>query len=367
MMKGEKFIRYIDVYVPIEACTLRCEYCYITCHRKFNNKIPEFQYDVTTWKKAFDQKRWGGRLLVNFCAGGETLISPIMIDYIRATLEQGHYVMIVTNGTIDSAFEKIAEFPKEFVKRMFFKFSYHYLQLVKRKLTDRFFNNIRKMRDAGASFTLEVTPHDELIPYIEDVKSLAIKELGAYPHVTVARNEQYMHDLPILTSLSREDYKNIWSSFDSQLFDFKLSIFNQKRREFCHAGVWTFVLNMGNGILKQCYCSHYEQNILDDPEKQINFFPIGHCCIEPHCFNGHSQLSFGNIVNFKTPTYASMRNRKCIDETEWINETFKEVFSVKLYEQNPPLSVFFKIKSDIRWKSLEMRKKIKKLIKKYCE
>ena len=36
------------------------------------------------------------------------------------------------------------------------------------------------MRDAGASFTVEVTPHDELIPQIESIKELVYREVGAW-------------------------------------------------------------------------------------------------------------------------------------------------------------------------------------------
>lgn len=360
----ENFVRYIDVYVPIESCTLRCPYCYITCHRKFNNEVPEFPYDVATWKRALNPSRWGGKMLINFCAGGETLIAPVMVDYILATLELGHYVMIVTNGTVDRAFGRIANFPSEYKERIFFKFSYHYLQLIERNLTDRFFNNIRKMRNAGCSFTLELTPHDELIPYLDELKSLAVKELGAWPHVTVARNEQYMHDLPILTSMSRDDYKKIWSTFDSELFDFKLSIFNQKRHEFCNAGAWTLRLNMHTGILDQCYCSHFKQNIFSDCNKPIKFLPIGHFCTEPHCFNGHSQLGFGAISELEVPTYTKMRNRKSMDGTEWLTPRMKEIMSTKLYEVHKTPNRVERICFDINVASCIIRRKWRTLLKK---
>ena len=37
---------------------------------------------------------------------------------------------------------------------------------------DIFFKNISLVRDAGASFTVEVTPNDEYIPYIRDIKEV---------------------------------------------------------------------------------------------------------------------------------------------------------------------------------------------------
>lgn len=358
----EPIKHFIDVLVPITSCTLRCPYCYITHHRLFDNKLPTFKYDVATWKQAFAKERWGGICLVNFCAAGETLLAPEMVDYIRVTLEQGHYVMVVTNATVDKAFERmLAEYSPELFKHLFFKFSYHYLQLTARKLTDRFFGNIRKMRDAGASFTLEVTPHDELIPYIDELKSLAIKEVGAIPHVTVARNEHFMDELPILTNLPREEYKRVWEQFDSKLFDFKLSIFNEPRKEFCNAGLWLHYLDMMSGSLFGCYNQPFRQNILADPCAPLELHAIGHWCRMPHCFNGHTWLGFGAVAGYKTPTYAEMRNRKCEDGTEWLQPEMKHVFETRLWQTNKPLNTCQKLRADAFTFGLLLRNKFSSL------
>lgn len=339
----DKLKRFIDIYVPVEACTLRCHYCYITHHRLFANKLPKFKYDVETFRKALSKKRLGGTCLLNFCGGGETLLPPEMPSYIKAVLEEGHYVMVVTNATIDKAFDEISKFPKELLNRLFFKFSYHYLQLKERNWFNKFFNNIRKVRDAGASFTLEATPSDELIPYIQEMQDLAIKEVGAVCHVTVARDEHNMSKLNILTQMNREEYKKTWSVFNSNLFDYKFSIFGEPRKEFCHAGDWTLSLDMGNGMLSQCYKGLYSQNIMDDIEKPITFKPIGCHCQQPHCFNGHAWIVLGTIPNLKAPTYADLRNRVCNNGTEWLKPQMKEFLSQKLYENNEEYSALKKI------------------------
>lgn len=334
----DKLKRFIDIYVPVEACTLRCHYCYITHHRLFANKLPKFKYDVKTFRKGLSKERLGGTCLLNFCGGGETLLPPELPQYLKAVLEEGHYVMVVTNATIDRAFNEISQFPKELLDRLFFKFSYHYLQLKERKLFNKFFNNIRKVRDAGASFTLEVTPSDELIPYIDELKELAQKEVGAIPHITVARDEHDMSSLNILTKMNKEEYANTWGAFNSKLFEYKFSIFNKKRNEFCHAGDWTLNLDMGSGILRQCYKSLYNQNIFDDIEKPINFKPIGCNCLQPHCFNGHAWLALGTIPELVTPTYAELRNRICENGSEWLKPRMKDFMNQKLYENNEEYS-----------------------------
>ena len=80
------FKRFIDVQVPINTCTLRCTYCYVTHHKLFSQALPKFKYSAEQWKRAFAPERWGGVCMVNFCAAGETLLAPEMSDYIRVIL-----------------------------------------------------------------------------------------------------------------------------------------------------------------------------------------------------------------------------------------------------------------------------------------
>lgn len=182
-----KLKRFIDVYIPTETCNLRCHYCYIAQNRKFNSKIAKLKYSPNEVRQALSIKRLGGTCIFNFCAGGETLIAEEIIDVIRELLEEGHYVMIVTNGTLTKRFEKISEFPSELMKRLFFKFSFHYLELLRLNILNNFFDNIEMMKNAGASFTVEITPSDELVEHIDDIKNVCEEKLGTLCHVTVGR------------------------------------------------------------------------------------------------------------------------------------------------------------------------------------
>lgn len=249
----DKIKRYIECYIPVTTCNLRCPYCYITQHRLFEGSLPTFQYSPKQVRQALSKERLGGICLINLCAGGETLLAKEVVDYTKELLLEGHYVMIVTNGTISKRFREFAEFPVELTKHLFFKFSYHYLEFKKRNLFDVFFNNIKTVRDAGCSFTLELTPSDEAIQYIDDIKELAIKELGAPNHITIARDEKTEEELPMMTTLPKEEYINTWKIFDSNLFNFKLDIFEEKRTEFCYAGDWSIYINLASGEMKQCY------------------------------------------------------------------------------------------------------------------
>lgn len=44
-----------------------------------------------------------------------------MTEYIRVLLENGHYLMVVTNGTVSKRFDEIAVLPPDLLKRLFFR------------------------------------------------------------------------------------------------------------------------------------------------------------------------------------------------------------------------------------------------------
>jgi hypothetical protein len=155
---------------------------------------------------------------------------------------------------------------------------------------------------------------------------------GALCHVTVARNNA-IKELPILTSLSKEDYKNTWSVFRSPLFDYKLSVFNVRQTGYCYGGVLTATMNLATGDLRQCYQGNFIQNIYENPKTPIKWSPIGQDgCPEQHCFNAHAFLTFGAIpeLNNSTPTYADMRNRICADGSQWLTPNMKKIMGQKL-------------------------------------
>lgn len=333
----ESLKRFIDCFIPTETCNLRCHYCYIAQKRKFNNKLVSFSHSKETIRKALSKKRLGGVCLLNLCAGGETLLAEEVLDVVYELLEEGHFVMVVTNGTITKRFEEIATWPSELLQHLFLKFSFHYFEMKRLDWMERFFDNVNLMKKNAVSFTVEITPSDELIPYIEDVKSICMRHLGALCHVTIARDDR-TNGIDILSNYSFEEYKKIWNDFNSELFQFKSEIFYKKRKEFCYAGEWSAYLNLETGALKQCYCGKELDNIYDDLDRAIKFETVGFNCSLPHCYNGHAFLTLGNIPELTTPTYAQTRNRVCEDGSEWLSDDMKEFMSHKLNENNKEYS-----------------------------
>ena len=201
---------------------------------------------------------------------------------------------------------------------------------------DKFFDNVRAIHEAGASFTLELMAYDGIERDLEDIKRVCIENAGAICQATIGRNEH--KDAGLLSSHSKEDYTEIWKSLDSPMMKFKLEMLGVKRKEFCYAGAWSLFVNLYTGEAQPCYWQPYNQNILEDLSKPIRFDPVGHSCSQPFCINAHAHLTWGLIPELTTPTYDTMRNRVMNNGDEWLSTECKRFFQTKLYNSNKQYS-----------------------------
>lgn len=326
-----KIKRLLAINVPIKNCNLSCEYCYISALKESEKGVAKFNFSPEHVGKCLSKERLGGICIINLTGGGETLIPKEMPQYIYQLLKQGHYLEVVTNGTLTERFNEISMFPKEFLKRLEFKFSFHYLELKRKGLLEKYFTNVKKMRNNGCSFTIELMPYDNLIQEIPNIIELCKEELGAVCQITVGRND--LKNRELLTDLSIEEYKKIWSVFESNMFNFKMDIFQKKIKNFCYAGLYSLYIDLGTGMTKPCYGQPNNQNIFENINRKIKFEPVGKHCKQPYCYNGHAFLTLGMVPELKTPTYSDIRNRICQDKTEWLQKDLKEAFSQKLVTQ----------------------------------
>lgn len=326
--------------------------------------MPVFKHDADRIGRALSIERLGGVSLINICGEGETLLPPEIVGIIRSLLECGHYVMVVTNGTVSKRFDEIADISANCLDRLLIKFSFHYSELLRKGWIDAFFSNVWKIKSAGASISVELTPCDDLVPHIADILLLCKKRVGAPCHVTVARDERDPA-LPILTRYPRADYESIWGRFQSDLFGFKMNVFGQKRNEFCYAGLWSGVLDLVTGQLKQCYSGSKLQNIFEDTECPIRFTPLGPHCQQPHCYNAHAFMTLGVIPSVACPRFAEMRNRICDDGSEWLRPAMKDFLGGRLADENPAASWMERQRCEMRnaWRKSGVYSKCQSLLK----
>ena len=325
-----KIKRFIECLIPITTCNLRCSYCYVMQRNNRCNKIAKLNYSPEQIGNSLTTKRLGGICYFSICGAGETTLQPELKDIVYNILKQGHYVNITTNGTLTNKLKDIVKTSKEYISHLHFSFSLHYLELKKNNLLSTFFDNVRMVRDEGASILVQINLCDEYIPYITEINDLCIKELGFKPHAIITRMEnKNLEKIKLHTNLSEKEYIEIGKKFNSKLFDFYIKNFNVKRKEFCYAGDWSFVLNLSTGIMRRCYKSYFCQNIFKDPNKKIKFLAIGNNCNSPYCMNCTHFMSLGGIPNLKTPTYYNLRSR---DKN--YNEETKKFLSSKLKDNN---------------------------------
>ena len=341
-MKNEiKINKLILCYIPIYNCNFRCEYCIVSQTDDWTGKETYFKYPVEHIIKALSKERLGGTCYINLTAQGETLLYEDIVPLISGLLDEGHFIEIVTNGLIKKRIDEILGLPESYRDRIFFKISYHYEQIKKKGVNSLFWDNVKCIKESKCSFTLELMPYDELDSYIEDIKEQCIKNLGAYCHLTVGRNDKDISK-GLLTKKTREDYEKTWRVFDSDMFDLKMRLYGVKRREFCYAGAWSLLVDISNGEASQCYGRMNTQNIFKDLDKPIKCRPVGCSCRQPFCFNGHAHIAWGIIPNLDAPMYYTIRNRQCVDGTNWVKNDCSKLFVQKLRDNNNEYSLIEK-------------------------
>ena len=337
MKKMDKPNRFLECQFPVTICNLECPYCYSIQEKRRKMQKAELKYSPKHIAKALRKERLGGVCWINICGAGETLIQDEVIDIVQLLLEEGHYLNITTNGTLDKQFDKLIEKCRNNLNHLHIAFSWHFIELKRRNLTDRFFNNIQKTKNAGASVLLQINLCDDYMPYIDEIKQISKDKLGAYPQVALTRDESCM-PMKIYTALTDEEYYNIGKTFNSPLFDFTFKNFNVKRNEYCYAGKWSGILNLQTGWLSKCYANNEGQNIFEDINKPIKFSEVGKNCRHSYCVNSSHFMSLGIIPEIETPTYAQLRNRP---EAGWYTPEMESFLNSKLNESNKEHSKFY--------------------------
>lgn len=328
----ERIKKLILIVIPNQKCNLKCEYCYISQLSDWQD-CGKLQYAPEYIAKCLSQERLGGRALINLTGNGETLLQEGIIDIIRCLLQEGHYIEVVTNGTIKSRMDDIMELPVELTERLFLKISFHYKELVRLGILNCFYDTIRKLKERNIAFTLELMAYDGIENKIDEIIESTELNVGAPCHATIGRLDK-KRTRELLSKHSVKEYRDIWEKLNSPMQEFKLEILGKKRREFCYSGAWSLFVDLYTGDAKPCYGQPYNQNVFKNINTPIRFEPVGCYCMQPYCINGHSHLTWGLIPKLRTPSYYDMRNRVCADGSNWIDNRCKAFFQSRLYESN---------------------------------
>lgn len=327
--------RFIDFELSeTSSCNFHCDYCIVWRKQDFRKKIETSKYLPSYIRKAFSIERLGGPCLINICARGETLLSRDIVKLVYELLEEGHYLMIVTNCTITKRINEILNFSDNLLSHLFFKISFHFNELIKHNLMDEFWDNVQKIKASPCSYTLEITPSDELAHKIpEIIEIFNDRENGAMPHISIARDST-KKGLDLLSQYSLEEYKSIWGQFHSKMFELKYEWFGKKIEDFCCAGNWSWNVNAFSGNIRACNRKDFVCNVLENVDIAWPCEMIGRNCILPYCFNNHAFLALGCVPGIDCYNYLDMRDREDSKKEHWVKPPMSNVFKQKLYDNN---------------------------------
>lgn len=358
----DKIVKFIECLVPVTICNLKCDYCYIIQENRRKNQMPKFKYTPKQIREALRKERLGGVAYISICGAGETLVADEVIDIAKELLEEGHYINITTNGTLNNKFDKIIEeIPQENLSKMHFAFSLHYLELKNKNLLDNFSRNIKLVRENGCSYTLQMNLYDKYTENITEIKNYCKRNFGFLPQLAATRDETQKNNdgIRLYTKKSQKEYQDDGKSFNSELFDYTMKNFRKKREEFCYAGDWSFLLDLATGEMRKCYCSRKKIDIMKNPNKKIKFEAIGKNCESSYCINSSHFLSLGVIPELdKEPTYAQLRKRK-----DSYSQQMTQILNQKLYENNKEYKNLRKIIINSKGKIYKEVRKCGRIIK----
>lgn len=334
-IQSKRIHKFIELLMNgTTMCNFHCNYCYVWRTIGFKQGVVTSETPIDEFVHALSTKRLGGPCHINMCAHGETMLSEDIVELVRGLLEEGHYVSVITNGTVSKRIDEILKFPDFLLKRLFFKISFHYSELIKHKLLDVFWSNVLKIRDSQCSYSLEITPCDSIIDNIDDIKRMFEKyEEGRMPHITFTRDAE-KEGLDLLSESSLDDYINTWKVFQSDLFNLKCEMYQKKIEENCYAGSWSYRVNVVNGNLQSCYKQALVGTIYDDVDSPLPVIPVCNRCEMSYCFNAHAFLAWGDSPDIVCKDYLAMRDRESDKGQHWVKEEYRAAMSQKLYDNN---------------------------------
>lgn len=334
-----KMKRLINFGLPVTACNMRCSYCYVSQMKWNAGELGSLDYSPEYIQTCMTKERLGGICHINMCGSGETLLPQYTIELARRMLENGHYITIVTNGTITNRIKEICDFPEEYKKRIFIKFSLHYFELKRLNMLDLFFQNIRYVRDNGCAFSVELGAADEYIPIVDEIQKVCIENVGGPPFAIELRKQYDFEEYSRLTELPLEEHQNGYRKIHTEMFNFQQEHWGKERCEFCYAGDWAVQMEAKTGWFRPCFIGgELIQNIYENPKEAIRFTAIGENCPWKHCYSGHILLSSGVVPSLNTPTYAKFRDHQDEKGNHWLTPSILEFFSSQFIDSNSEYS-----------------------------
>lgn len=330
-LENDKMKAYIGILIPEYVCNLKCRYCYISQSIPLLPKITRMTGVAKHLRNVLSRKNLGGAVLVGLCGSGETFLGDSFDEICLELLKEGHYLHIVTNGLLTEKIIELINAAEEYAAHIIFKLSFHYEELESRDLLMTFVQTVKFIEQSAASYTIELMPHDEIIPKIDEIKKFSYQYFGALPHITVARDNR--EGFSLLSDLSYEEYYDIWKQFDSSLFEYKMKQYQSKGCN-CYAGRYGLNIELEQGIVSRCTTvDEYVGNIYEMDAISLDYEPVRDNCPLSYCYNCHVYGPLGVMLkDEEVPTYLEVRDRVKLDGSHWVKEPMAKFIGQKIHE-----------------------------------
>lgn len=303
-------IKHFSCEVGSCVCNLNCSYCYVNFQNSNLKHNMQFSHTIPFIIKALSRKRLGGRAYFNMCGEGETLLKPNYIKLVYGLLKEGHFVGVITNGTVTQKLEELIAFPEEMKKRLLVQFSCHYLELKRQNMLDVYFKNVNLVRNGGVSVSLTMPGSDEYIPYKSEIKKCFLDKAGVLPVISAIRSEARPGEgFPLGSKLSWKEYYSVWEEFSSRSLEMRNNTLG-KFTEQCYSGINSGWINLQTGELRSCCPGQRVDNIYNDIKQKINFWEEPHCCEDGYCSHNGMFLSGRLSQNVQLPTWYEMFSKE---------------------------------------------------------
>lgn len=293
--KESPYIKHFSCEIGSCVCNLNCSYCYVDFMDPKLKYNTHFSHSIPFIVKALSRKRLGGVAFFNMCGEGETLLKPGYMELLQGLLSEGHYVGVITNGTVDSKIEELLEFDEDEKKRLLVQCSCHYLELKRQNKLDIYFANVNRLKNSHISVCMTMPGADEYIPYIAEIKDICIQKTGLLPVISPIRTSTtYSDGFPLGSKLSWDEYCQVWEPFKSKAIEMRAKTLG-KFKESCYAGINSGWINIETGEIRTCIPGEYMDNIYNDITKKISFRKECHVCKNGFCSHNNLFLSGRNI------------------------------------------------------------------------
>lgn len=340
----EKIVKMINGTIHTSGGTLCCEYCYLAQAGYQNDKeVFALRYPLDTILEACSKKRLGGVCFIQIIGDGETLLPKDAVSLILGLLREGHYVQIITNGTLTERLHELVEGAKQegAAERLLISFSLHFIELERGNWLKIYADNIKYVRENGISFRVSMVCSDADIEAEDRIHTFCENELNGIA-LGIGSAKKYNEITGNIEGLwskynKKEYYEKVMSIFPSYNLEYIQDLDEIDNHKFCYAGSWYFQLDFTTGTYSQCLQNAGPvHNFFENMEEGLLLEPVGTGCRASWCWCGWSKKL--NLIPNECRYVTDIEEMAAAPENKYITKECLEAGFADLASSNFQLS-----------------------------